>query len=275
MHFFADEVLPFLNIPGKVIGFAPTELVRLDIQKFFQDFNLVMEDGSWKHFEFQSTDGGIKDLKRFRVYEAVTSYQYSVPVTTYVLYSGNICHPATQFTEGVNTYRVRPILMQEMDAGKNFRELRKKIQTGSLAKGDLVSLALCPLMGGDIPQKNRIKDAFELLKEAGDILDSEETQKIEAVIYAMAEKFLEKMDLEEVMEEISMTRLGEMLVNKGYDSGYGTGYDTAHSKGVEEGKLTAARNLLGSVSPDVLAKALDLPLETILKLKEEKDPASE
>lgn len=103
---------------------------------------------------------------------------------------------------------------------------------------------------------------------------AEETQKIEAVIYAMAEKFLEKMDLEEVMEEISMTRLGEMLVNKGYDSGYGTGYDTGHSKGVEEGKLTAARNLLGSVSPDVLAKALDLPLETILKLKEEKDSAS-
>ena len=33
-----------------------------------------------------------------------------------------------------------------------------------------------------------------------------EVQKIEAVIYAMAEKFLEKMDLEEVMEEISMTR---------------------------------------------------------------------
>lgn len=107
---------------------------------------------------------------------------------------------------------------------------------------------------------------------------AEETQKIEAVIYAMAEKFLEKMDLEEVMEEISMTRLGEMLVNKGYDSGYdsgyGTGYDTGHSKGVEEGKLTAARNLLGSVSPDVLAKALDLPLETILKLKEEKDSTS-
>lgn len=31
------------------------------------------EDGSWKHFEFQSTDGGIPDLKRFRVYEAIAS----------------------------------------------------------------------------------------------------------------------------------------------------------------------------------------------------------
>lgn len=105
-----------------------------------------------------------------------------------------------------------------------------------------------------------------------------EVQKIEAVIYAMAEKFLEKMDLEEVMEEISMTRLGEMLVNKGYgegyDKGYDKGYDIGHSRGVEEGKLDAARNLLGQVSPDILAKTLELPLDTILKLKEEQESSS-
>lgn len=103
---------------------------------------------------------------------------------------------------------------------------------------------------------------------------AEETQKIEAVIYAMAEKFLEKMDLEEVMEEISMTRLGEMLVNKGYGEGYDKGYDIGHSRGVEEGKPDAARNLLGQVSPDILAKTLELPLNTILKLKEEQESSS-
>lgn len=101
-----------------------------------------------------------------------------------------------------------------------------------------------------------------------------EVQKIEAVIYAMAEKFLEKMDLEEVMEEISMTRLGEMLVNKGYGEGYDKGYDIGHSRGVEKGKLDAARNLLGQVSPDILAKTLELPLDTILKLKEEQESSS-
>ncbi len=101
-----------------------------------------------------------------------------------------------------------------------------------------------------------------------------EVQKIEAVIYAMAEKFLEKMDLEEVMEEISMTRLGEMLVNKGYGEGYDKGYDIGHSRGVEEGKPDAARNLLGQVSPDILAKTLELPLNTILKLKEEQESSS-
>ena len=121
-------------------------------------------------------------------------------------------------------------------------------------------------MGGEMPQKERIKGAFEILKESGSLLDPDEVQKIEAVIYAMAEKFLEKMDLEEVMEEISMTRLGEMLVNKGYDIG--------HSKGVKKEKLAAARNLLGQVSPDILAKALELPLETIIKLKKERESSS-
>ena len=90
----------------------------------------------------------------------------------------------------------------------------------------------------------------------------------------MAEKFLEKMDLEEVMEEISMTRLGEMLVNKGYCEGYDKGYDIGHSRGVEDGKLDAARNLLGQVSPDILAKTLELPLDAILKLKEEQESSS-
>ena len=32
-----------------------------------------MEDGSWKHFEFQSKNEGLASLKRFRTYEALTS----------------------------------------------------------------------------------------------------------------------------------------------------------------------------------------------------------
>ncbi|MCC8152427.1 MAG: hypothetical protein LIO96_13555, partial [Lachnospiraceae bacterium] len=70
MQFFADELLPYLGIPGKVIRATQTETVQLELHKSYEDFNLVMEDGSWKHFEFQSTNGGKKDLKRFRAYEA-------------------------------------------------------------------------------------------------------------------------------------------------------------------------------------------------------------
>lgn len=74
MRFLADEFLPYFHIEGKVVEFAPTESIHMEVKKFYEDINLVMEDGSWKHFEFQSTDGGIPDLKRFRVYEAIASY---------------------------------------------------------------------------------------------------------------------------------------------------------------------------------------------------------
>ena len=45
----------------------------------------------------------------FRAYEALTSYQYNVVVETYVLFSGNIKKPMTEFSEGINTYCIHPI----------------------------------------------------------------------------------------------------------------------------------------------------------------------
>ena len=50
MQFFAEDLFPYFGIKGKVVSFAPTELVHLELQKLFQDFNFVMEDGTWKHF---------------------------------------------------------------------------------------------------------------------------------------------------------------------------------------------------------------------------------
>ena len=86
-QFFAEELIPYLGIDGKVVSSAPTESIVLNLKKFYEDINLIMEDGTWKHFEFQSKNEGIPGLKRFRSYEAVTSYQYDVSVTTYVFYS--------------------------------------------------------------------------------------------------------------------------------------------------------------------------------------------
>ncbi len=54
MQFFSDELLPYLGIRGKAVAASPTETVRLELHKSYEDFNLIMEDGSWKHFEFQS-----------------------------------------------------------------------------------------------------------------------------------------------------------------------------------------------------------------------------
>lgn len=223
VRFFADELLPYLGIQGKVKMVAPTEEIHMEIKRVYEDMNLIMDDGTWKHFEFQSTNGGVTDLKRFRVYEAITSQQNKVPVITYVLFSGKIKNPQYQFTEGINTYRVIPIVMQNKNADRIIKKLQKKQKKSRpISREELVSLVLTPLMQGKIPMKDRIKNAFQIIGEEN-CMKAEETQKMQAVIYALAEKFLKNEEMDEVKGVINMTRLGQMLVNDGINQGMSQG----------------------------------------------------
>ena len=113
-RYFSDVLLPYFGIPKKAVELTSTELVHLDVKKFYEDFNLVMEDGSWVHFEFQSKNEGREGLKRFRVYEALASYQHKVSVTTYVLFSGKIKNPMTRFTEGIHSRLFRSLCRDTM-----------------------------------------------------------------------------------------------------------------------------------------------------------------
>lgn len=269
MRFFAEELLPYFGIEGKVASLAPTELVHLEIKKLFQDFNLIMEDGSWKHFEFQSKNEGIKGMKRFRSYEALASYQNEVPVTTYVLFSGTMKDPMSTFSEGINTYRIIPIIMQDLNADDLIGQLQYKVDHGiTISRDELVQLTLCPLMGGKKTQKERIQDAYAITMNAADI-DPEEVRKVEAVIYAMADKFLETMDLEEIMEEMAMTRLGRMLVKEGIEEGIEKGIEKGIVEGTHKTKLEAARNLIDVLDEHMIAERIGLPLETVKELKKE------
>ena len=258
MHFFAEELLPFWGIEGKVVGFAPTEQVHLEIQKLYQDTNLIMEDGSWKHFEFQSKNEGLAGLKRFRQYEATASRQYGVSVITYVLFSGKIQNPMTEFTEGINTYRIIPIIMKKENADIFLKELlEKKNAEKPITREELVRLTLCPLMGGEIGIKQRLQIACEITR-GETAVTKEEIQKIEAVIYAMADKFLDGLDMEEFVEGMKMTRLGEMLVKEG------------KQEGMNENETEITKNLLGILDDEVLMERLHISKERLEEVKDQK-----
>lgn len=262
MHFFAEELLPFWGIEAKVVGFAPTEQVHLEIQKLYQDTNLIMEDGSWKHFEFQSKNEGLAGLKRFRQYEATASRQYGVSVITYVLFSGKIQNPMTEFTEGINTYRIIPIIMKKENADIFLKELlEKKNAEKPITREELVRLTLCPLMGGEIGIKQRLQIACEITR-GETAVTKEEIQKIEAVIYAMADKFLEGLDMEEFVEGMKMTRLGEMLVKEGEIKG--------KQEGMNEKETEIIKNLLGVLDDEVLMERLHISKERLEEVKDQK-----
>ena len=258
-RYFSDVLLPYFGIKGKAVGIAATELVHLDVKVFHEDFNFDMEDGSCAHFEFQSTNEGLGGLKRFRAYEALYSYQHKVPVTTYVLFSGKIQKPMAEFTEGVNTYRIVPITMQSRNADQVIRELQEKQECGGkLTKEDLVPLTLCLLMGGEMPLKVRVEEAYRITRGAGSV-GQDEQDKIEAVLYIMADKFLESAEKKELMEAVGMTELGQLLVNRGIEQGI--------EQGSEQEKIKIAKNLIGTLDEKIIAEKTDLPLKTVLELK--------
>lgn len=255
MQFFADELLPYFGIEGKVVAFAPTELVHLELKKLNQDFNMVMENGAWKHIEFQSTNEGVEGLKRFRVYESLASYQHKVDITTYVLFSGNIQNPMTEFISGMNTYRIQPIIMQHKDGDRLIEELQEKQARGEkLTKADLVPLTLCLLMGGKMPQKERVRASFAITRGAYEV-DPQTIQKIEAVVYAMADKFLNRDDMDQIKEEVKMTTLGQILVEDGIAQGI-----TQKNKDVIKIKLGKGKSI------EEIADALEESVETIRSL---------
>ena len=190
-QFFGGELLPLLGVKGVIKYIAPTEAVKLESRQMFQDFNYAMEDGSWVHLEFESDSLTTKDLRRFREYEAAVSRTFGVAVVTYVICSSQVKRLKSELTEGINTYRVKVIRLKNRNSDLLFERLKKKKALGEpLTKEDLTPLLLAPLMSGSMDIEERITESITMIQEAGAALSELEMEKMQAVLYVLADKFL-------------------------------------------------------------------------------------
>lgn len=219
-QYFGEELLPLLGIRGEMEYIAPTETVKLETRQFYQDFNYAMKEGSWVHLEFESDEITREDLKRFREYEAATSRAYKVDIVTYVICSADVKKLRSELKSGINTYCVEVIRLKGKDADRLFKAIEeKKAKGGALLKSDLVPLLLTPLMSGSLEIGERIIKSLKILRTAEAPITPLELEKMQAVLYTFADKFLDKNKLAKVREVIKMTLLGEMLVNDGIELG--------------------------------------------------------
>ena len=253
---FGKELMPCMGL-AEPVSVAPTEIIELEIRQMYEDFNYVMGDGSWSHFEFQSRDGGVEDLKRFRQYEVNVSSTYGVAVTTYVVYTGNVRNPMTSFTEGVNTYRIIPILMGEKDGDQIIAGVQEKLNEGvPLTKQNLLPLVLTPLMSGTDSIEERIKTILTLLKESeknvNEKLSIENIKKLESIVYAFANKFLNPTELGNVEEVLKMSLLGQMIFEDGMETGMVKIVTTMLKK---------------NKTAEEIHKDTDIPMKQIVKIK--------
>lgn len=228
-EYFGEAILPFLGIHEPIIDIGPTEIPILNLTQIYMDFTFLTGNGTYLHFEFQTTDGGTRDLARFHSYEAWLHYNTGKPVITYVIFTGELVKPVYEETYGINTYRTIPISMQDKDADilldtlKENRKLQKP-----LSQTDLVGLALTPVMGSKKSRSQRIFEAVTLIRNE----KNEDAQRVLAVLYAFAEKFMkDPKELEKLKEVMRMTRLGQML----FDEGLEQGLEQGRESGIEDG----------------------------------------
>ena len=250
MDIFAEDGLKFFGIDKKVKEPGPTELVVLKTQNMFMDYTFLMEDDTYIHFEFQTTNKNISDLRRFRAYEALLSNQTGKDVITYVVYSSNIIDVNDTLKTGINKFKVNTISMVDKNGDEVFDYIYDKINKGiSLSKDDIISLSFTPIMGGELSKLDRILNTIKVLKD----IDDTYRHDVESIIYAFANKFLSKKDLERVKEELKVTELGKSLIDEGK----------------KEKALEIAKSLLDVLSIEMIANKTGLTVEEVKSLKYE------
>lgn len=232
IDYFGDELIHWLGIQEKTVRSAPTEIVELETRHMYEDFLYEMENGNWYHFEFESDSLTIDDLKRFREYEASTARRINAPVITYVICSSKVKKIRSSISEGINTYRVRVIRLKDNDSGKILSQLEQKT-AARLQREDIIPLLLSPLMAEKPEQKNRIMDGIHILKETENSFSRSEVQKMEAILYAFAVKFLNNDDLTVVKEAIAMTKLGQMIWDDAIKEGERIGQEIGEKQASE------------------------------------------
>lgn len=246
--YFRDTILKSLGIDYEFVNLGPTELIELTIHSLYMDFTFLTKEGFYIHIEFQTTDKGENDLRRFLAYDAVYSHKTGKNVITYVIYSGGIKSVKTELNMGLFTYRIQPIYLKDRNADEVFEKIRQKQEDGTeLTEEDYASLSLTPLMSGNMKIKEKIKEAVILSKKKRGLT----AEKTMAMLYTLADKFLDSKDLDEIKEVISMTRLGQMLLDEGMEKGMKKGM----KKGMEQGMLLS-KKLLEENRTEDLDKAM-------------------
>ena len=214
----------------------PTEQVVLHTEDFLEDFNFETNTGEIVHLEFETDDITEEDLRRFRCYEAILSYQQKKDVYTCVLCSAPAENLLDEIPVGMNIHRVKVIRLKDWKADEVLEQIEgKQSAIHPLTKEELLKLILLPLMGGSLNQKERISRGFQILRGEREYQKKADLLQMEGVLYILAEKFLNKIDLDELKEEIKVTRLGQMLYDDGWDAGLLQGIMQGREEGIEQG----------------------------------------
>ncbi|MGL5575971.1 MAG: hypothetical protein ACRDCW_10560, partial [Sarcina sp.] len=214
-----DGFKELLNLDANLIDTLPTEIQHIDTQVNFIDQVYNTDKEYLIHLEFQSTNKGKSDLRRFRYYNSNLSMRYNKDVYTYVIYTGKIKSPITQLKDDFSSYSIKAICMSKYFAEDVVNELNEKLnECKTLTDYDYLKLALTPLMANRLGLKSAMMNSVNTLKSIGNI-DIRKSEIVTNVLILLTDKLFDGQERKDIEEALRMCDLVKQFIEEGKNEG--------------------------------------------------------
>lgn len=210
-----DGFKELLSLDANLIDTLPTEIQHIDTQVNFIDQVYNTDKEFLIHLEFQSTNKGKSDLRRFKYYNANLSMRYNKDVYTYVIYTGKIKNPLTQLKDNFSSYSIKAICMSKYFAEDVVNDLNEKlIKCKTLTDYDYLKLALTPLMANRLGLKSAMMNSVNILKSIGNI-NIRKSEIVTNVLILLTDKLFDGQERKDIEEALRMCDLVKQFIEEG------------------------------------------------------------
>ncbi|WML33445.1 DUF4351 domain-containing protein [Clostridium sp. OS1-26] len=269
MDFFRQSAVNFFGINTRITAPAETEIKDIKINTNIMDYTFHTEDGSYLHFEFQTTNRD-EDIRRFLLYDASLYCKSNRKIKTIVVYSADIENAKTYVDAGNIKYNIEAFYMSSINGDEKYDVFKRKIENNEeLTDEEILSLTFIPLMKGKLTRAERTLKSIEL---ADKIEAGEKKIKCLTMLYALLEKFGDEESKKKFKEVFNMTEIGKMILEDGMAKGMAKGMEKGMEKGRAEGRAEGKAELL---LKQLTKKFKKIPEEYKIRIKELSDETLE
>lgn len=202
---FQDKALQFFGIKSaNVKAVEPTEISQLQMAARRLDYVCLLEDDTYLHLEFQTTDHP-GDRERFLQYDVALYEKKKKSIRTVVVYGKGIREVRTELDFGSVSYRFFPVYMEDYDGDLRYEHVREKINSGEpLTEEDQLNLIFLPLMRTNEERSARALQAAELALQ---VPEDEQQLFVVGCILALSDKFVDQDAINQLKEVLQMSRI--------------------------------------------------------------------
>ncbi len=207
-----------LDLP-KIKAVLPTNLPVVLANELRMDNLFLLEDGTYALVDYESTDNVQNRIKYMNYIARVTKSLYGehgeLPeIRMVVIYTGDVAAAKPYLDVGCITLYMEQAFVADIPVEETIRAVKRKLEGGGkLTEQELMRLIISPLAerGRDAKQQ-RVRQVISLAKR---MADEKEQRFVFAGLLAASDKFIGKAEAEAIRREISMTKVGRLLMEDG------------------------------------------------------------